>query len=65
MGNPWRDNSGEHPHSSSDGLMSVVHNGIIENTSKLIENIISSGYELKSETDTELIIHLLHKEIGA
>ena len=53
-----------HPHSSSDGLMSVVHNGIIENTSELLEGIISSGYELTSETDTELIIHLLHKKIG-
>ena len=53
-----------HPHSSSDGLMSVVHNGIIENTSALLAEVLESGYEMASETDTELIIHLLHQRIG-
>ena len=53
-----------HPHSSSDGLMSVVHNGIIENTSELLAEVLESGYEMASETDTELIIHLLHQRIG-
>ncbi len=53
-----------HPHSSVDGLISVVHNGIIENTNELLANIREDGYELKSETDTELIVHLLHSAIG-
>jgi len=53
-----------HPHSSSDGLMSVVHNGIIENTSDLLKELTQSGYSVVSETDTEVIIHLLHQEIG-
>lgn len=53
-----------HPHSSTDGLMSLVHNGIIENMSDLLEEITESGYSVVSETDTEVIIHLLHREIG-
>ena len=54
-----------HPHSSPDGLMSVVHNGIIENTSDLLSGVVKSGYKMTSETDTELIIHLLHQKIGS
>ena len=53
-----------HPHSSEDGLMSVVHNGIIENTSELLSEINESGYSMTSETDTELIVHLLHQALG-
>jgi len=53
-----------HPHSSMDGLMSVVHNGIIENTSELLSEIKESGYNMSSETDTELIVHLLHQALG-
>ena len=53
-----------HPHSSADGLMSVVHNGIIENTSELLSEINESGYSMTSETDTELIVHLLHEALG-
>ena len=53
-----------HPHTSNDQLMSVVHNGIIENTDVLVQEIEDSGYVLRSETDTEVIIHLLHKELG-
>ena len=53
-----------HPHSSEDGLMSVVHNGIIENTSELLFEIGESGYSMASETDTELIVHLLHQALG-
>ena len=53
-----------HPHSSSDELMSVVHNGIIENTSDLLAELTQNEYKMASETDTELIIHLLHLEIG-
>jgi glucosamine--fructose-6-phosphate aminotransferase (isomerizing) len=47
-----------HPHNSSD--ISVVHNGIIENYLELKERLIEQGYEFKSDTDTEVIAHLLH-----
>ena len=49
-----------HPHSSSDGKIAVVHNGIIENYSELREFLTEKGYTFKSETDTEVIPHLLH-----
>tara|TARA_B100000579_G_scaffold350999_1_gene304951 strand:+ start:2124 stop:3947 length:1824 start_codon:yes stop_codon:yes gene_type:complete len=52
-----------HPHSSNDGQISIVHNGIIENASELAERVRNLGYEIKSETDSELIVHLLHHEI--
>jgi glucosamine--fructose-6-phosphate aminotransferase (isomerizing) len=48
-----------HPHSSSDNLFTVVHNGIIENYIPLKEMLISKGYIFKSETDSEVIAHLL------
>ncbi|WP_094228006.1 glutamine--fructose-6-phosphate transaminase (isomerizing) [Methanolobus psychrotolerans] len=47
-----------HPHLSSD--VSVVHNGIIENYMELKERLIGLDYEFKSDTDTEVIAHLLH-----
>ncbi|MDD6021719.1 MAG: glutamine--fructose-6-phosphate transaminase (isomerizing) [Oscillospiraceae bacterium] len=50
-----------HPHLSKSGLFAVVHNGIIENFSFLKEKLISQGYEFKSETDTEVVAHLLEK----
>jgi len=48
-----------HPHFSGDEL-AVVHNGIIENHEVLRENLKSLGYVFSSETDTEVIVHLLH-----
>ena len=48
-----------HPHLSSDGVISVVHNGIIENYQELKDFLISKGYQFKSETDTEVISNLL------
>ncbi len=53
-----------HPQNSgSPCKISVVHNGIIENYMALKEQLIAEGYEFKSETDTEVIAHLLHKHI--
>lgn len=53
-----------HPHNSgSPCKISVVHNGIIENYMALKDQLIAEGYEFKSETDTEVIAHLLHKHI--
>ncbi|MHC1719996.1 MAG: glutamine--fructose-6-phosphate transaminase (isomerizing) [Clostridiaceae bacterium] len=48
-----------HPHTSMDGTVSVVHNGIIENFLPLKEFLISKGYKFKSETDTEVIPNLI------
>lgn len=48
-----------HPHLSSDGVISVVHNGIIENYQELKEFLISKGYHFQSETDTEVISNLV------
>ncbi|MBE6069406.1 MAG: glutamine--fructose-6-phosphate transaminase (isomerizing) [Clostridium lundense] len=48
-----------HPHSNSDETISVVHNGIIENYINLREWLTSKGYKFLSETDTEVIPHLV------
>ncbi|MEO8010105.1 MAG: glutamine--fructose-6-phosphate transaminase (isomerizing), partial [Dokdonella sp.] len=48
-----------HPHLSS-GSVGVVHNGIIENHAELREELKSLGYRFESETDTEVIAHLIH-----
>ncbi|SFC88852.1 glucosamine--fructose-6-phosphate aminotransferase (isomerizing) [Pseudomonas citronellolis] len=55
-----------HPHFSHDRL-AVVHNGIIENHEELREYLKSEGYVFTSQTDTEVIVHLLHlrlRELG-
>ena len=48
-----------HPHMSNDGRFAVVHNGIIENYTVLREELIQKGYCFESQTDTEVIVHLL------
>ena len=48
-----------HPHFNKDRSIVVVHNGIIENYLKLKKNLEKKGYEFLSETDTEVIAHLL------
>ena len=48
-----------HPHMSNDGKFAVVHNGIIENYITLREELIQSGYHFESQTDTEVIVHLI------
>ena len=48
-----------HPHKDREGKISVVHNGIIENYLPLKEELQSKGYSFVSETDTEVIAHLL------
>ena len=56
-GAPSDENS--HPHLSADNTIAVVHNGIIENYVSLKEDLIAKGYKFKSQTDTEVIVHLL------
>ena len=48
-----------HPHVSNDGKFAVVHNGIIENYMELREELTRKGYHFESETDTEVIVHLV------
>ncbi|SMP39745.1 glutamine--fructose-6-phosphate transaminase (isomerizing) [Fibrobacter sp. UWB10] len=48
-----------HPHQSFDGKISIVHNGIIENYAILKKKLQSEGIEFKSETDTEVVAHLI------
>ncbi len=50
-----------HPHISNDGHFAIVHNGIIENFAALREELIADGYEFASQTDTEVVVHLLEK----
>ncbi len=48
-----------HPHISNDGHFAVVHNGIIENYAQLREELTAKGFIFYSETDTEVVVHLL------
>ena len=52
-----------HPHKSKDTVY-IVHNGIIENYIELRESLIQDGYEFTSQTDSELIAHMLDYYIG-
>ncbi|MET0418021.1 MAG: glutamine--fructose-6-phosphate transaminase (isomerizing), partial [Actinoplanes sp.] len=54
-----------HPHLSGDGRVAVIHNGIIENFSRLRAELESSGIEFQSDTDTECAAHLLAAEMRA
>ncbi|MBU3157094.1 isomerizing glutamine--fructose-6-phosphate transaminase, partial [Clostridium estertheticum] len=56
-GKPSDENS--HPHTNEKGTISVVHNGIIENYIHLREWLMAKGYKFVSETDTEVIPHLI------
>lgn len=58
-GDPNRVNA--HPHTDEDGTIAVVHNGIIENYAELKEELIKEGHTFKSDTDTEVIPHMLRK----
>lgn len=59
-GKPTRENA--HPHCSADNI-ALVHNGIIENFESLKKDLVSQGYKFISETDSEVIVHLIHAEI--
>ena len=50
-----------HPHLSEHGLFAVIHNGIIENFAALRSELEEEGYVFASETDTEVVAHLLEK----
>lgn len=48
-----------HPHYSADGKIALIHNGIIENYGSLREELQMRGYVFNSETDTEVLVHLI------
>ncbi len=48
-----------HPHVSNNGRLALVHNGIIENYDSLKEALSKAGHEFKTETDTEVLVHLI------
>ncbi|NVO67296.1 glutamine--fructose-6-phosphate transaminase (isomerizing) [Methanofollis tationis] len=50
-----------HPHTDCTGMIAVVHNGIIENYAVLKRKLIEKGHRFKSETDTEVIAHLVEE----
>ena len=56
-GSPTDENA--HPHFNKEKTIFVVHNGIIENYREIKDKLLSEGYEFTSETDTEVIPHLI------
>ena len=52
-----------HPHCAATGTIAVVHNGIIENYQELRQHLINKGHRFASETDTEVIPHLIEDEM--
>lgn len=55
------DDINAHPHSSTDGRLAIIHNGIIENYATLKEALIKLGHVFTSETDTEVLVHLIEE----
>ncbi|HEV2759118.1 MAG TPA: glutamine--fructose-6-phosphate transaminase (isomerizing), partial [Acidimicrobiales bacterium] len=56
-GGPTEHNA--HPHTDCTGALALVHNGIIENHLELGDELVSAGHELRSETDSEVLAHLI------
>ncbi len=54
-----------HPHLDCHGTIGLVHNGIIENHSKIKKELIQEGHRFLSQTDTEVIVHLIEKFYSA
>lgn len=52
-------NLNSHPHTNNDNTISIVHNGIIENYRELKAFLLEKGYHFNSETDSEVVVHLL------
>lgn len=50
-----------HPHLSGDGQLALIHNGIIENYDILKKELKARGHEFKSDTDTEVLVHLIEE----
>src|SRR5271155_3525808 len=61
-GRPTEENA--HPHRDGSGTLVVVHNGIVENYLTLKNALIAKGHKFVSETDTEIIAHLIEDELS-
>src|SRR5271168_4172485 len=61
-GRPTEENA--HPHRDGSGTLVVVHNGIVENYLTLKSSLIAKGHKFVSETDTEIIAHLIEDELN-
>ena len=59
-GRPTEENA--HPHRDGSGRIVVVHNGIIENYLEIKRELVAEGHKFESETDTEVVAHLVEKE---
>jgi glucosamine--fructose-6-phosphate aminotransferase (isomerizing) len=62
-GRPTEENA--HPHRDCTGKIVVVHNGIVENYVALKKQLIAEGHKFTTETDTEVIAHLVEKNLGS
>ena len=62
-GRPSEENA--HPHTDCEGTLVVVHNGIIENYLEIKERLLAEGHRFKSETDTEVVAHLVEHHLKA
>lgn len=58
-GRPSDENA--HPHQDCSGKIAIVHNGIVENYMQLREDLVAKGHTFRSETDTEVIAHLIEE----
>src|ERR1700674_123356 len=61
-GRPTEENA--HPHRDGSGSLIVVHNGIVENYLALKHELAAKGHKFLSETDTEIIAHVIQDEFG-
>ncbi len=61
-GGPTEHNA--HPHTDCTGALALVHNGIIENHIELGAELVSAGHDLRSETDSEVLAHLIEAGMG-
>src|SRR6266571_6496533 len=62
-GRPSEENA--HPHTDCSGSLVVVHNGILENYLELKERLQAAGHRFKSQTDTEVVAHLIEHHLRA
>jgi glucosamine--fructose-6-phosphate aminotransferase (isomerizing) len=62
-GRPSDDNA--HPHTDCSGTLVVVHNGILENYLEIKERLVAEGHTFRSETDTEVLAHLIEHHLGS
>jgi glutamine---fructose-6-phosphate transaminase (isomerizing) len=62
-GHPTKENA--HPHLDCTGHLAIIHNGIIENHADLKEGLVARGHTIVSQTDTEVVVHLIEEHVAA